>query len=225
MNKNNNINIKNENPDLKKKKDFTAFIIIAIIGLFFLILGAWLINSNKEKSATGLFEKALEKINEFDKLTNIYSKQEMEKEIINLLDQPIARYPNTIAGKRALYYKGYIFFNTQNYEKAEKVFNTFINKYKNNYLADKAYYFLSYCYSENNKINEAIELLKNFNERYKNSYFLPAINYRIANLYEQKGNKDEAVLYYQKIIDEFPNSAEKENAKNKLIILKNNIKL
>lgn len=221
----NNNNVKDANTELKKKKDFTVFIITAIVVLFFLILGIWLIRSNKEKAATVLFEKALEKINEFDSQSNIYSKQEMEKELINLLDQPIARYPNTIAGKRALYYKGYVFFNTQNYEKAEKAFNSFIIKNKNNYLIDKAYYFLSYCYSENNKINEAIDLLKSFNEKYKNSYFLPAINYRIANLYELKGNKDESILYYQKIIDEFPDSVEKSNAKSKVIILRNNIKL
>ncbi len=223
MKKDKNI-IQNET-ELKKRKDFTSIIIIAIILLFVIVLSIWLYRNNREKTATALFENALEKINEFDDQSNIYSKQEMEKEIVNLLDQVIANYKNTIPGKRALFYKGYILYNTKNYEKAEKIFDFFINNYKNNYLVDKSYYFLSYCYSENKETDKAIDLLKNFIQKHEDSYILPAVIFRIANLYELKGNKQEAILYYQKIIDEFSDSSEKDRAKAKMIILKNNIRL
>lgn len=217
-------NVIQDETKVKKRKDFTSIIIIAIIILFVIVLSVWLYKNNRAKTATALFENALEKISEFDDQSNIYSKQEMEKEIVNLLDQVIANYKNTIPGKRALFYKGYILYNTQNYEKAEKIFDFFINKYKNNYLVDKSYYFLSYCYSENDETDKAIDLLKNFIQKHEDSYILPAVIFRIASLYELKGNKQEAILYYQKIIDEFSNSSEKDRAKAKIIILQNNIR-
>ena len=116
------INSRENIENKKNKKDYTWMIIFGLIFSFFIGLGIFLINYNAKVEGAKLFERAQIKIDEFDKLPNIYSKKEMEKEVINLLDNVIAKYPATISGKRAFFYKGYILFNAEDYEKAETNF-------------------------------------------------------------------------------------------------------
>jgi TolA-binding protein len=218
-------NVVQPNDQAKKTKDYTFYIIFSILLVAIIGLSAYFLIRNSKVEAAGLFEKAYAEVKKFDELSNLDSKQAMEKEIINILDRVIGKYPNTPSGSRALYYKGYIYYNTQNYEKASQSFKVFINKFNNNYLAKKVYYFLSYCYSEMKKTDEAILTLEVFDKQLKDSYYTPLAYYHLGNLYEIKGDKEKAITYYDKIVKNFSTSSQKENAIKKLLILKNNINL
>jgi tetratricopeptide (TPR) repeat protein len=207
------------------KKDYTLYIIIGIIVLALVILLVFTLVDSSRKKAAVLFEKAYEKLDEFDELPNIYSKQEMEKEVLGSLDQVIAKYPNTVSGQRARYYKGYVYFNTQKYEKALSTFEYFIKNNKNSYLIPKAYYFLSYCYSETDNFDKAIAALELFEKNLKDSYFTPLALYRLAKLYEVKKNKDKAINYYEKLVNDYSQSSKVEDAKQQILMLKNEIEL
>jgi len=129
------------------------------------------------------------------------------------------------SARRALFYKGYVSYYTEEYEKAEKVLKYFIEKYPNDYLVEKAYYFLSFCYEGQGKPEDAINSLKIFDNKLKNSYYASISFYRLANLYEKKSDIKNALEYYQKIVDLKDNTSQKENAKKKILLLKNDIKL
>lgn len=212
-------------PKIKKQMNFTGLIIIGMLLIFVLALVIYIGDRNTKKNAAKMFKDAYIKINEFDELSNFYSKQEMEKEIIILLNRVLAKYSRTPSGKRALFYKGYIYYNTENYEKAEKTLKLFTNKFKKNYLAPKAYYILSYCYSDTDKIDDAIKTLEVFDDKLYDSYFTPLAYYRIGNLYETKGEKNNAIKYYKKITNEYSKSSQKEIANKKIILLENDIVL
>jgi TolA-binding protein len=214
-----------EEGNVKKKKDYTAYIIIAIITATLIGIGTYIFIRNAKVEAAEMFEKAYVKIEEFDRLPNVYSKQEMEKELISLLDQVISKHPMTTAGKRALFYKGYVYYNAESYDKAEKIFQYFNNKFPNDYLADKSFYFLSYCYSELEKNDEAIKTLKVFEKAKSTSYYAPLALYRLGNIYETKGDKNEALKYYKMILKDHADSSQAELAKNKAVLLENDITL
>lgn len=209
----------------KKGKDLTVFIIIAILLITGISMTTYLLVRNARVEAAKMFEKAYTKILEFDELSNVFSKQEMEKEIVNLLDQVLAKYPNTSSGQRALFYKGYVYYYTENYEKAVKTFDYFVKKYKRSYLLDKSYYFLSFSYSDMKKNDEALEALKVFEKKLYKSYYTPLALYRLGNLYEIKGDDESALKYYKRVVNEFSDSSQKDIASNKIILLENDIEL
>ncbi|HOJ65208.1 MAG TPA: tetratricopeptide repeat protein [Spirochaetota bacterium] len=214
-----------QNTNTNKGKTLTIIIILALVlstALFFIL---FFINIQINNNAAKDFEEAYINILDFDSQKNIYSKQEMEEDIIFLLDEVIVKYPISSSAIRAMFYKGYVLFYVEKYKEAEKVFNYFVNKYKNHYLTEKAYYFLSYCYSNQNEIDKAIETLKIFESKYKNSYYRPLALYRIAFLYETINDKENAIEYYKKIIDSKVSSSQTEKAKKRLLILENDLKL
>lgn len=169
-----------------------------------------------------MFEKAFDEIVDFNGATNIYSKQEMEPDIINQLDQVIAAYPNTTSGCRAVYYKAYVLYNVEKYDEAIKYFDYFIKKYNNSALVGKAYYCLSYCYEIKGDTDKAIETLTTFEKKNAKSYYIPMFDYRIANLYENKDNA-KAIEYYKKIINSDDNSSIKQTAKTRLAVIENQL--
>ncbi|HOV13447.1 MAG TPA: tetratricopeptide repeat protein [Spirochaetota bacterium] len=219
------INVEDLNKGQDKFRNLTIGIIAAVLVVFAVSLTLYIINYSLESSAAKVFEKAYIKILDFDKQTNIYSKQEFEKEIIPILDEVIAKYKSTSAGKRAYFYKGYILYNTEKYENAEKIFKYFVESMGSSHLTEKAYYFLSYCYENLNKQDEAINILKIFDGKLKNSYYSSLAYYRLGELYQKKGEKDNAIIYYRKIVDNKDATSQKENAKKQLLLLKNDIKL
>ena len=66
----------------KKEKNFTALIIITILLCTGLGLTFYLMIRNANVEAARMFEKAKVKIDEFDELSNVYSKQEMENKSV-----------------------------------------------------------------------------------------------------------------------------------------------
>jgi TolA-binding protein len=219
----------NQNIDIEAKKKKINIITWAIIAGIIIVAAGMLITymvvRNTDVAASVAFEKAYDKVLEFDEAPNIDSKQEMQKDTVDLLDKVIAFYPNTTSGKRALFYKGHVLYFSGDYEKAEKIFKLFVDKYNGYYLADKAFYFLSYCYSENGKIDQAIDVLEKFIKKYKKSYIQPLALYRLGDLYVAKNDKEKAINYYQAVVDKFSTSPQKILARNKIALLKNDIKL
>lgn len=215
----NNIKVSN------KGKTLTLVIVFSLIGITAIFFILFFINIQINNNAAKEFEQAYINILDFDTQKNVYSKQEMEEDIIFLLDEVIVKYPLSSSAIRAMFYKGYVFFYVEKYKDAERIFNYFVNKYKNHYLTEKAYYFLSYCYSNQNEIDKAIETLKIFESKYKDSYYKSLALYRIAFLYETINDKENAIEYYKKIINSNVSSSQTEKVKKRLLILENDLKL
>lgn len=219
------MNIEELNKDQDKFKVLSIGIIIAVLAVFAVSLTVYITNYSLESSAAKIFEKAYVKILDFDKQTNIYSKLEYEKEISPILDEVISKYKSTSAGKRAYFYKGYVLFYTERFEDAEKIFKYFTEKSGKSHLTEKSYYLLAYCYENLNKSEDAINTLKVFDGKFKNSYYSSLAYYKLGELLQKKGDKENAIAYFKKIMDNKDATSQKENAKKRLLILENDIKL
>lgn len=217
------VNTKDLNQNQDKFRTITVLIIVAIIAIFVVSLTVYIVNYSLESKAAKIFEKAYIKILDFDKQTNVYSRQEMEKEIIPILDEVITNYSGTNAGERAYFYKGYVFYYTDKFEDSEKIFKYFIENKSKSHLVEKSYYFLSYCYENLGKVDDAINILKVFDNKLKKSYYSSLAYFRLGELFQKKGDKESAILYYQKIVDNKDLTSQKENAKKQLLLLKNGV--
>jgi len=198
---------------------------ISLVSLFIVAVSCYLFYYSYSAKAASVFEEAYEKIEEFDKQTNVYSKQELEKQIIPLLDEVVANYTFSGSYKRSLYYKAYVQYYTENYSEALKSFTFFVSKFSNDNLTYKSYYFIAYCYENLEKIDDAIKALKIFDDKLSDVYFTSLAYYKLGLLYEKKGDNKSALNYYQKIVRSKEDSSQKENAKRKIAILKNDIKI
>ena len=122
----------------------TLIIVCALLVVTAISLIIVVVNSKTTDKSTKLFESAFVQILEFNEQTNVYSKQEMAPDIISDLDAVIASYPNTTAGARAVFYKGYVYYST------EDCYVFYIENYseKGYYKQTNLKYFLPKEYSD-----------------------------------------------------------------------------
>lgn len=212
------------NESSRKGAKITLIIVLAIVLFSAFCVIFFTLNHNRNIESARLFEAVYVDINEFDELNSI-SKVEMKDDLIYDLDQILLKYANTTAGKRALFYKGHVNYYTGDYKEAESIFAYFTQKYKNLYLTEKAYYFLSYAQYKQGNLDGAIETLKVFDDKLKESYYAPLALYQLGSLYEEKKDKDSAIQYYEKIVAQWEDSSQKNNAEKKLVLLKNDLEL
>ncbi|MBR6062230.1 MAG: tetratricopeptide repeat protein [Spirochaetales bacterium] len=216
--------IKALNEKTSKGSLATLIIVCALLVVTAVSLCVVVINSNTTDKSTKLFESAFVQILEFNEQTNVYSKQEMAPDILSDLDAVIASYPNTTAGARAVFYKGYVYYSTENYDEALAYFQLFIKKFSSSPLAGKAYYYISYCYSAKNDNDNAISILEEFEKKFKDSYYISMFDLRLGELYEAK-DKAVAAKYYKKIIDSKDSSSQKDLAAKRLALIENDMTL
>ena len=216
--------IKALNEKTKKGSIATLIIVCALLVITAISLVVVVVNSKTTDKSTKLFESAFVQLLEFNEQTNVYSKQEMAPDILSDLDKVIISYPNTTAGARAVFYKGYVNYSTENYDEALAYFQLFVKKFSNSPLSGKAYYYISYCYSAKNDNDNAIAILEEFEKKFKDSYYTSLFDLRLGELYEAK-DKAAAAKYYKKIIDSKENSSQKALAEKRLTLLENNMTL
>ncbi len=201
----------------------TVLVIVIIVGLLSVIPIRKYYDQRQVKSAE-LFYTTYKDIKEFVSLNQI-SKDGMKDNLMSDLDNVVKMYPGTVAAKRALYYKGIVSYYTLDYKGAEMFFGDFVKKNSNNYLAPKALYFLSYSQSEIGKNEDALKSLSTLVEKFNDGFYSPMAYFRIGMLYERMGKRDKALENYETIIKKYKESSQSENAKSKIMLLKNNIEL
>ena len=216
--------IKALNEKTSKGSLATIIIVCALLVVTAISLVIVVVNSKTTDKSTKLFESAFVQMLEFNEQTNVYSKQEMAPDILSDLDKVIISYPNTTAGARAVFYKGYVYYSTEDYNQALEYFQYFIKKFSSSPLAGKAYYYISYCYSAKNDNDNAIAILEEFEKKFKNSHYISLFDLRLGELYEAK-DKATAAKYYKKIIDNEESSSQKDLATKRLTLLENDMSL
>ena len=95
-----------------KKGKVATFVVVGFLVVITLSIFTYVFfNTSANNRAAKIFEDAFIEILEFNDQKNIYSKQEMEGDIIYVLDEVISQYSNTSSGIRAVFYKAYIYYN------------------------------------------------------------------------------------------------------------------
>jgi len=105
--------------------------------------------------------------------------------------------------------------NDQQYDKAIQQFRNFQRKYPNSDMADDAQYLIGESYFAQKDYNRAI---LEFNDvlKYRRGDKIPAALLRQAQAFLEIGDRTDARLILQKLVNDYPNSEQAREAKDRL---------
>lgn len=118
------------------------------------------------------------------------------------------------------YDESFVLARREQYEKAIEGFHKFLKYCPKDQLAENAHYWISECYYSLDKFKEAIDETKYLIENYKNSIYISRALYLQARSEQELGNNKKAKQIYKKLIDEYPETHDANQAKERLKDLK-----
>ena len=152
-------------------------------------------------------------------------KNEIEEELLEALNLVIRKYPHQYAAERALFIKGNLFFEKENWDDAAKADRDLANFFAKGYLASLSLFNAAVAYEELNEPDKALANYKLITENYSDNYLLPHALFSLGRLYEQKEEYDLALSSYNRLEDGYSASNWTKIARNRIIELTINGKI
>lgn len=152
-------------------------------------------------------------------------KNEIEEELLEALNLIIRKYPHQYAAERALFIKGSLFFEIENWDDAAKAYLDLANSFAKGYLAPLSLFNAAAAYEELNEPDKALAHYQLITESYSGNYLLPHALFSLGRLYEQKEEYDLALSSYNRLEDGYSASNWTKIARNRIIELTINGKI
>ncbi len=207
-----------------KRTMLLVFLCLIVGGLVVLTVFSE-IDTQINEEATLLIEKAQANYQEWLIEEDLNKKNIFENEIIESLDHIISNYSYNYPVLRALYTKGLIYFNNENWQTAHENFILIKDNFSQSYLTALALYFEGVCQEELNNPDLAIEAYLSIYKNYKTMPLLPAIIFSIGRLYDETEDYVKAEEFYNILKADYQNSTWTNHAINRIINLKSEGKL
>lgn len=201
--------------------------ILAGVGVLVLVIsviwGIVYFSEKKDEEASGLFSKAVNAYWEQVKDANPANKEQTSasqspadfSRARNLLQRVAEDYKSTVYGKWSELYIGNCYRYEDNLGKAEEHYLAFIKKYgKSDLISLQAYQKLAVTLIDEGKYEDAVKYCNDYigeNSAIAIDQFL----FRIALCYEKMNNLRKAQTYYKRVIEEYPDSALNNAAKDR----------
>jgi len=106
--------------------------------------------------------------------------------------------------------------NDQQYDKAIQQFRNFQRKYPNSDMADDAQYWIGESYFNQKDYNRAILEFNDVLQKYRRGDKAPVALLRQAQAFVEIGDRTDARLILQKLVNDYPNSEQAKEARDRL---------
>jgi len=191
-------------------------IVITVVGL--LIFNSVQIK-NLEKY-TREIEIIQDSFSELSILTDDIEKKEAVNTILSQIETLISNSPKNYALQRALFIKGNIYFQIQEWDKSAEAFSNLAADFPNSYLAPISLVNKAIVLEESNKTDQAIETYQLLIEKYSSvSPDIPNSYFSLGRLYEQNKDNKAALIEYNNLVDIFPDSNWTNLARSRIIYI------
>lgn len=143
------------------------------------------------------------------------------EELEELMAKAIDKYPRYFAAQRALFTRGLMSLENEEWEEAATAFGTVAEKWENSYLAPVSLYNAGAAKEESGAIDEAtrywMRLVENYTEV---SPDVPEALFNLGRLAETHANDTEKALkHYYELAARFPNSRWTDLSKTRILII------
>jgi TolA-binding protein len=205
---------------LQKGRVALLILLIALlVGIVAYFVWTEVQSAAREKSARWA-EQAQELESQWTAETDEAKKQSLEKELGDLLDRILSRYPRQYAAQRAYMLRAHMAEQVKDWGKAAESYLALASRFPRSYLAPLSLLNAGVAYEELGDDKQALSSYQRVQQRYKGSYLLPRVLFSIGRLLETGGDTAGAVKVYNQLEDDHPDSNWTRMARNRIILLK-----
>lgn len=223
--------VNNHKTELKGKDKFLAslsnflvkrkvFLLILLAAAAVIIAAVAVIDSVTERKAN-LAAESVELVQEkyADWLeADEADKEALEAEILEKIDAITDQYHSTFAAQRAVYIKGNIEFQKENWTAASENFLESADMNKDSYLAPISMMLAGSAFENGGSYEEALGVYNDIYADYDKIFpDVPRVMLSIGRLNEQTGDEAAAIDAYNELIDNYPGSGWASFARTRLI--------
>jgi len=196
---------------------------VAAVGLIIVVLaggiGFWkYTKAQAEEASYALLFTAMNQYNSSDKPAGSKdaapANDENSRQALQEFKKIAAQYPDTTAGKAALFYAGACSYDLKKDEDARSLYQEFLEKTagEQNYLRPSAYEGIGYVYERKGDYKQAIEWFeKQKNDASDSLNMMAPLN--LARCYAAIGEREKACTSYKEFTEKYPSSSFAEAAK------------
>ncbi len=148
-------------------------------------------------------------------ISELKNKQTAENKEL-LKEEVVAEKKTAYTEPILLYKEGRASLLEDEFEKAIKLFNQFLEKYPHNDLADNALYWIGECYYAATDFEKAIETFKEVVKKYPRGMKVPDALLKTAYSYISLKDTNRAHHYLKLVVEKYPFSEASEKAQIKL---------
>lgn len=182
-----------------------AAVIVLALGVFFYFQSS----QSSEKSASVELAKA----------TRAYESGNLQS-AIPMLSNLVKSHGRTTSGKIARFYLANAFFQSKDYDNATINYQKFIDSFSGDeHFQAAAHGGLAASLEEKKQYAEAAAAYSKAAEKYADTVHAPLFLFKAGRCYQQAGKPEQSKILFQRIVDEFPKSAEKDEAVLQLAML------
>jgi tetratricopeptide (TPR) repeat protein len=151
---------------------------------------------------------------------DVTKKQATEKELNELLQRILAKYPRQYGAQRAHLISAGLAFEVKDWAKAADSYLTLAKRFPRSYLAPLGLLYGGVCYEELGDTKKALAAYEQLSGRYKDSFLRPRALFSSGRLLELEGDFAGAKKSYDQLDEEYPLSNWTKASRNRIIELK-----
>jgi tetratricopeptide (TPR) repeat protein len=194
---------------------FLGVLALGLLGYFILTE----VSQNRREDASILAEQVSEILSDWSSEENEEKKKELEEKILTETDIILDAYPRQYAAQRALYVRGTMLFEKQEWQKAYDEYDQLSSQFPKSYLAEEGLFRAAVCKEELDDLDGAMELYTKFIETYKESPRTAHVYFSLGRLNETKEEYEKAQEFYNTLKLDYPTSNWTNMAINRIIDL------
>ncbi len=175
--------------------------------------------TKRADAATRAVEAIQKTYEDWSTETDASKKATLEKAIVVQTDVILRKYPRTYAAQRSLLMRGDLAYGNKDWKSAVSYYTRLADRFPTSYLALVALTNGAAADEQQGNTAGAIELDTRILTYKGLAPEIPSAIFSLGRLYEEQGDKKNAQVYYNKLVDQYPDSGWTKLARDRIIAL------
>ncbi len=196
--------------------------ILVIVGMIFVMIGIMTLSFIQEKNRNTSAELSEEIQELYDDWISEEPEDRDDDSIKTLIDKALAEHPGHFAAQKALFVRGKMAYEEENWAEAAENFDELANRWPRSYLAPVSLFNSASAKEQAGNAEDAEQTFYRIIELYaETSPLIPEVYFNLGRIAESVNDVDTALEKYNEIIAGYPGSRWTDLSRNRIIFLEN----